>query len=219
VNGVHDMGGMHGMGSLDYERDEPVFHARWEGRVYAMVRAMRAWHLWTLDADRHAIETLPPHEYLAKSYYERWLAALEKQLAAHGLASPAEIEAGTPSPGSRRFSPPLTAAMTDRFVNRGLPSAQEPAVRARFQVGDRVRARLMNPTGHTRLPRYARGKSGAIVRDHGVYAFPDTAAHGRGDARQHLYSVRFAACELWGSEAAERDSVHIDMWDDYLEPA
>jgi nitrile hydratase len=77
----------------------------------------------------------------------------------------------------------------------------------------------MNPTGHTRLPRYARGKLGTITRDHGVYAFPDTNAHFQGEKRQHVYPVRFSARDLWGEHASPRDSVHLDMWDDYLEHA
>jgi nitrile hydratase subunit beta len=93
------------------------------------------------------------------------------------------------------------------------------SVAARFRAGDRVRARNMHPVGHTRLPRYARGKLGTINADHGVFVFPDTNAHFLGENPQHLYSVRFAARELWGEQASARDSVFIDMWDDYLEPA
>ena len=88
-----------------------------------------------------------------------------------------------------------------------------------FKVGQRVRARNINPVGHTRLPRYVRGKTGTVIRDHGVYVFPDTNAHAQGEKRQHVYSVRFTARELWGADASPRDSVHLDMWDDYLERA
>jgi nitrile hydratase len=218
MNGVHDMGGMHGMGPVPYEQHEPVFHHAWEGRVYAMVRSMRAWRRWTLDSDRHAIEQLPPADYLRMSYYERWFAALVEQLVRHGLTTREEIASGRPAPGTRKVTPALTSEMAARALNRGLPAADEPAVRPTFTVGDRVRARNLNPAGHTRLPRYVRGKRGHIVRDHGVYDFPDTAAHGLGDNRQHVYSVRFAARELWGDAAPPRDSVHLDLWDDYLEP-
>lgn len=85
----------------------------------------------------------------------------------------------------------------------------------RFQVGDRVRAKVINPPGHTRLPRYARGHVGRIVRDHGVYPFPDTAFEG--DERpQHVYNVEFRAHDLWGEEASERDTLRVDLWDDHL---
>jgi nitrile hydratase len=100
---------------------------------------------------------------------------------------------------------------------RGLPPAGDPAVLPQFAVGQHVRARNLHPAGHTRLPRYARGKNGQIARDHGVYVFPDTNARYEGEKRQHVYSVRFTARELWGEAASPRDSVYIDLWDDYLE--
>jgi len=93
------------------------------------------------------------------------------------------------------------------------------AVTARFDTGERVRARDINPVGHTRLVRYARGKTGTIHMDHGVFLFPDTNALFLGEKPQHVYSVRFTARELWGEQAPPQDSVYIDMWDDYLEPA
>ena len=219
MNGVHDMGGMHGMGPVEYEKDEPVFHAAWEGRVYALNRALRAWRKWTLDTDRHGIEVLPPAEYLRMSYYERWATRMFKQVVQFGLVTKEELESGRPAPGTPKASPPLTAAMSSRFLSRGIPSSDDPKVRPLFKVGQRVRARNIHPAGHTRLPRYARGKVGTIVRDHGVYSFPDTTAHFLGEKRQHVYSVRFAARELWGDSASPRDFIYIDMWDDYLERA
>ena len=218
MNGVHDMGGMQGMGPVHHEKDEPVFHERWEARIYALNRAMRAWRLWNLDTDRHALEVMPAADYLRMSYYERWLTRLENQVVKYGLVTSAEFESGKPADSNRK-SPPLTAAMSDRFVSRGIAPAQDPKVTPHFKVGQRVRARLINPVGHTRLPRYARGKMGTVARDHGVYLFPDTNAHFLGEKRQHVYSVRFAARELWGPAASERDFVHLDMWDDYLERA
>ncbi len=217
MNGVHDMGGQQGMGPVQYEKDEPVFHASWEGRIYALNRAMRAWRKWNLDTDRHALETMSPLDYLRMSYYERWVNRLEAQLVNYGIATREELQSGKPAPGSIRATPVFTLATASRWLNRGIPSNQDSAVRPLFRVGQRVRARNINPTGHTRLPRYARGKAGVIVRDHGVYVFPDTNAHFQGEKRQHVYSVRFTARELWGDAASQRDSVHIDMWDDYLE--
>jgi nitrile hydratase beta subunit len=219
MNGVHDMGGMHGMGPVPHEQNEPVFHEAWEARVYALTRAMRAHGRWNLDSDRYEIESLAPADYLRMSYYERWLASLVRRLVKTGIVTRAEVESGTAAAGAGRATAALLASMTPQFVSRHIPSARDAGVPPEFAVGDRVRARLMNPAGHTRLPRYARGKSGTIVRDHGVYAFPDTNAHGLGEKRQHVYSVRFAGSELWGPEASPRDFVHLDMWDDYLERA
>ena len=217
MNGVHDMGGQQGMGPVQYEKDEPVFHASWEGRIYALNRAMRAWRKWSLDTDRHALETMPPVDYLRMSYYERWVKRLEEQLVSYGFVTQDELRSGKPAPGSGRATPVFTLATASRWVNRGIASSHEPAVRPLFKVGQRVRARNINPTGHTRLPRYARGRAGVVMRDHGVYLFPDTNAHFQGEKRQHVYSVRFTARELWGERPSERDSVYIDMWDDYLE--
>jgi nitrile hydratase len=218
MNGVHDMGGMQGMGPIRYEKDEPVFHARWESRVYALTRAMRAWHKWNLDAWRHDIELLPPAEYLRLTYYEKWLAVLEKQVVRYGLVKKEELASGKVAPGSSKATPALTPEEAQR-ITRALPSSKDPAILSQFQVGDSVRARNMNPIGHTRLPRYVRGKTGRVIHDHGVYVYPDTNSRYEGEHRQHVYSVRFAARELWGGQGSLRDFVHLDLWDDYLEHA
>ena len=190
MNGVHDMGGMQGMGPIRYEKNEPVFHEPWEGRAYAMSRAMGAWRKWTLDHCRHAIELLPAAEYLRSSYYERWFTLLVQQLLDHGFVTEDEVASGDAAPGGVLATPALTADMA-LALNRRIPSADEPGVKPQFRVRQRVRALNINPPGHTRLPRYARGKVGTIVRDHGVYIFPDTVAHDLGDKRQHVYSRPF----------------------------
>ena len=216
MNGVHDMGGMQGMGPVQYEKNEPVFHARWEGRVYAIDRSLTAFRKWNIDAWRHDIELIPPADYLRMSYYEKWLAAMESRILKYGLVTPEELASGRPAHGSAKSTPAFTVAMA-HANRRDLPSSDDPSVAPLFQVGQRVRARMINPLGHTRLPRYARGKAGEIVRDHGVYAFPDSNSLFQGQQRQHLYSVRFTARELWGDSASPRDSVHLDLWDNYLE--
>ena len=220
MNGVHDLGGMQGMGPIPYEKDEPVFHEPWEGRVYAITRALRAWRLWTLDHSRHSIEQLPQDEYLRMSYYERWFASSAVALALqHGMITEEELRTGHAAAGSTRATPALDATRAASTPGRGIPSAVEPAIKPRFRVGQHVHTRNFNPAGHTRLPRYARDKRGEVVRDHGVYDFPDTVAHDLGTKRQHVYAVRFAARELWGEAASARDSVHLDLFEDYLERA
>jgi nitrile hydratase beta subunit len=218
MNGVHDLGGMHGMGPIPREENEPVFHHAWEGRVYALDRSLAAHQRWTLDAWRHDIELLPPADYLRMSYYEKWLAAMERRVVRYGFLTPEELKSGKAARDSAKAVPALTVAMAINY-KRNLPSPRDPSIKPLFHPGQRVRARNLHPAGHTRLPRYARGKSGEIARDHGVHDFPDTSAAGLGPKRQHLYSVRFAARELWGEAASPRDSVYIDLWDDYLEPA
>jgi nitrile hydratase beta subunit len=219
MNGVHDMGGMQGMGPVQYEHDEPVFHAPWEGRVWALTRALGAWRKWNIDAGRHAIERLPPADYLRMSYYERWLVRMEAQIVEFGLVTKEELATGRPAAGTTPVTPPYTMASAARVLNRGIASSREPAIRPLFTVGQPVRARNIQPAGHTRLPRYARGKAGVIVRDHGVYVFADTNAHFQGEQRQHVYAVRFTARELWGEQASPRDAVHLDLWDAHLERA
>ena len=220
MNGIHDMGGMHGFGPVQAEKDEPVFHEPWEGRTHALNRALGAWKKWNIDTGRFGIEQIPPAEYLRMSYYEKWFTRNVELLVKTGLVSRAELESGRPEPGSALRTPPLRAGGVAAIaLDRGIASSVEPAVTPLFAIGDPVRAKNIQPVGHTRLPRYARGKTGEIHLDHGVYAFPDTSAHGLGENRQHVYSVRFAARELWGDEAPARDSVHIDLWDEYLERA
>ena len=219
MNGVHDMGGMHNMGRLEREASEPVFHHPWEGRVYAMTRVMRQRNgPWCLDAHRHAIELLPPADYLRMSYYEKWLTVLGRQLLDTATVTQAEIDAEQPAGGAApRATPAVKAADVPSIVDLRPTARRDTPATAHFKAGQRVRARNIHPTGHTRLPRYARGKAGVIARDRGVFVFPDAHAHDRGDKAQHLYSVRFTARELWGESASAHDSVYLDMWDDYLE--
>jgi nitrile hydratase len=219
MNGVHDMGGMQDMGPIPYAKDEPVFHDSWEGRVFALSRALAALQKWNLDASRHQLEQLPPADYLRMSYYEKWAARMVVQLLKYNLATPEEIESGKPSRCSPMQTPPLTADAALTLIRSGAPASRDVPATARFQVGQSVRARNINPTGPTRLPRYARGKPGTVERDRGVFVFPDTNGLFLGEKPQHLYSVRFSARELWGEQAAPRDSVYIDMWDDYLAAA
>jgi nitrile hydratase subunit beta len=219
VNGVHDMGGMHGFGPVLAEVDEPVFHHEWERRAFALTVAMARPGGWTIDRSRHARESLPPAQYLASSYYEIWLAALERLLVEHGLATQAEIEAGrsdappSPVPGILEAG---TVAVT---LARGSPVLRLASAPARFARGDRVRALDLNPRGHTRLPRYVRGRFGTVTSVHGAHVFPDTNAHGQGEQPRWLYGVAFAAQDLWGPDARADDTVHLDLWEPYLAPA
>ena len=216
-DGIHDMGGMGGMGSVEPEPNEPVFHAPWERRVFAMRRLLVPWGLggnW--GSFRFAQERVPAVDYLRFSYYERWFTALVDLLRANGVVTEAELASGaadkeTPRP-ERRERPPRAP------LGFGLLDLDVPA---RFAVGDAVRARDVHPAGHIRLPRYARGKPGKVIRDNGVYALQDTDARGRqlGDFPQHVYTVRFTARELWGERGNDRDAVYVELWEDYLEPA
>jgi nitrile hydratase len=219
MNGIHDLGGMQDMGPIPYEKTEPVFHGRWEGRIFAINRATGAWRKWSLDASRFQRELIPPAEYLRMSYYERWVEGVVGLLVKTGLVTQEEIESGQPALGTSKFSPPLTPDKVGPLLAHGAPANRDVPSEPQFWTGQPVRARNIHPEGHTRLPRYARGKAGVIVRDHGVFVFPDTNALFQGEQPRRLYCVRFSAQDLWGLEARAQDSVYLDMWESYLEAA
>ncbi len=172
MNGVHDMGGMQDMGPIQYERNEPVFHVPWEGRALAMVLAAAAWRKWSLDSFRHQIERIPPADYLRMSYYEKWLTAVTERLIASGLITRAELESGTPAPGSSKATPALTAADVPSMRRSGALASRAVEVAPRFHPGQQVRTRNIHPTGHTRLPRYARDKQGCHRAESRRLCFP-----------------------------------------------
>jgi len=221
MNGVHDMGGMHGFGPVVAERDEPVFHTPWERRAFALTMAMGAWRRWNLDMSRYARERMPPAEYLAASYYERWLWGLGTLLVEHDFVTPEELHhrRGLPAAAAAPLSGALTADGVPRLLRNRRAARLPDPVPPKFKPGDRVAARNVHPTGHTRLPRYVRGHRGVIDRDHGVFVFADSHAAGLGPKPQHVYSVRFTGRELWGPAAPANDAVYVDLWDDHLDPA
>jgi nitrile hydratase len=219
VNGVHDMGGMHGLGPIAPDPGEPLFHAPWEARALALTLAAGAWGRWTLDASRHQRESIPGPDYLRMSYYEKWITALEALLVGADLITEAELAAGAPAAGAVPAIPPLTADQVATVMARGGPTNRTIADPPAFAVGEAVRARNLNPVGHTRLPRYVRGRTGRITHHHGAHVFPDANAHGLGEAPQPLYQVRFETSALWGPEAGGRGAVYLDLWEAYLERA
>ncbi len=218
TNSLHDMGGMHGFGRVEPEPNEPPFHATWEGRVFAMQRAMGFTGLWTIDAGRASLEALPPLEYLGSSYYRRWFLGLENRLLQRGLVGDDEIAAGRSLRPGSGLPRTLTPADVGRTLKRG-EFARATNQPARFKEGDRVRTKNINATTHTRLPRYARGKTGTIEAVRGCHVFPDTAALGAGDNPQWLYAVVFPARELWGEDADPAVKVSIEAFEPYLIPA
>lgn len=222
MNGGHDLGGMHGLGRINAEAEaqEPVFHADWEKRVFGLVRAAGALGKWNSDMSRHARERQHPADYLRHSYYENWLAGLEKLLVETGLVTAEELASGQAS------------QLADEAIRKRLLRAEEVAIAEargsrvempadappRFRPGDRVRARNRHPAGHTRQPRYVRGRVGVIHEHHGSHVLPDLSSEGVRVGR-HLYCVRFEASELWGENANGNSAIYVDLWEDYLEPA
>lgn len=216
MNGVHDMGGMHGLGAIAPEPEGQVFHRAWEARVHALNLASptRA----NIDVGRHQRELIPAAEYLAMSYYEKWFRGLSELLVKNGLMTAAELASGHADPAAPKGTPRFGAEEVPAILTTRVSYVREASAPT-FDVGDAVRARNINSTGHTRLPRYVRGRLGVIERRHGAHVFPDANAHGQGEDPRPLYTVRFTARELWGEKAPARDSVSLDLWEPYLERA
>jgi nitrile hydratase len=212
-----DLGGRSGFGAVRPDADDAPFHAAWEARALALTLAMGATGAWNLDMSRAARETLPGYARL--SYYEIWIAALQRLLLERGLVDTDELAAGHARHPGAPLPHRLHAAEVAAALARGTPTSRTPTAPARFAVGERVRTRCQPVAHHTRLPGYAHGRIGTVERLLGVHVFADTHAQGLGEHPQWLYSVAFASEELWGLDATPGASVAIDAWESYLEPA
>ena len=213
MNGIHDMGGMHGLGEIGYKESAPGYDEPWEVRLFALVQAMRTGGL------RAYIEGIPAPDYLRMGYYERWYTALITRIIERGSVTVAEVDSGRADPASAKATPALTPEIARDLLSRSTKTEQDIELAPRFHVGDSVRGRNMNPATHTRMPRYTRGKTGVVERDRGVFDLPDIEQTSAEPKPQHVYLIRYAGRELWGEEAPPNDSLYIDMWEDYLEPA
>ncbi|MFP5068429.1 nitrile hydratase subunit beta [Pseudonocardia nantongensis] len=219
MNGAHDLGGAMGFGPVEPEPEDVRFHAGWEALVLALTLAAARPGGWSIDESRHARESLPPPLYLNLTYYEIWLAATEKLLVAHGLVGADELAAGRSLRPGVPAPEPLDAAATAEVLATGAPTERAEPAPPRFGPGDRVRARVMHPRGHTRLPRYVRGRCGVVESRRGAHVLPDARAHGDGEAPEQLYTVVFAGEELWGPDADPTTTISVDAWESYLERA
>ena len=218
MEGAHDMGGVAWSGPVEPEPDEPVFHAPWERRAFAITMAMAMPGGWNIDMSRFARENRPPGEYLSKSYYQIWLAGLQRLMLERGLIASDEIEAAKPLHPAKPVARILTPAGVAAVLHRGGPTDREARSPALFAIGDRVRTKVIHPPTHTRLPRYVRGHVGTIEMLHGVHVFPDSNSLGNEDP-QWLYTVTFDGRELWGQDGDSSVKISVDAWESYLEPA
>lgn len=222
MNGVHDLGGMDGFGPIDAEpeSEEPLFHAPWERRAFAVTLAMGALGQWSIDSARHARERQHPVDYLENSYYENWIVGLETLLIELGIVTSEELATGQAAgPAAEELQAhKLTGENVAAVLAIGSPTTMKGKKPPRFAVGGKVRAHPTHTIGHTRVPRYVRGRPGTIAGWHGVHIFADMSAHGLKEG-QDLYSVRFEAKALWGVEDVGRGAVYVDLWDNHLEPA
>ena len=216
MNGGQDLGGMMGFGPVMPEAESEIFHEEWEKKAFALTLAMGGLGRWNIDQARHARETLHPVDYLGSPYYDIWIKALAKLMLKEGLVTEEELVLG------HSIAPPvpLSAVSPERIVTMmaaGTQYERPTETGAKFNVGDRVVTHNDHPSGHTRLPRYARARQGVIDRVIGYFVFPDAAAAGAGDMPQWLYTVTFTGTELWGAAADASSVVSIDAWESYLE--
>lgn len=217
MNGPQDLGGQMGFGPVAPEADEPYFHAWWEKRALGVTLAAGAMGAWNIDESRHARESLHPADYYSSSYYEIWIKALETLLKRHGFVTEAELAAGQALGKGAQPRRVLQAADVKAALAKGGPCDRPVAAAPLFKSGDRVRTITINPAGHTRLPRYARGKVGVIDAVREGFVFPDSNAHGQGEHPQWVYTVVFDGREIWGQGSDPTLSVSIDAWESYLE--
>lgn len=219
MNGPHDMGGMQCYGAVEPEKDEPVFHANWEKRALAMTVGMGFAGQWNLDISRFARESLPYDFYLTKSYYQIWIAGLQNLMLERGMVTPNELQTGMPETKGIQVKRVVKPDEMPAALAAGGPVERETTVEPSFKIGEKVRSLNINPQTHTRLPRYIRGKLGQIVTIHGCHVFPDSNSKAEGENPQWLYSVCFDAQELFGKGAEENNTIMVDCWEPYLEPA
>ena len=225
MDGVHDLGGLEGLGSVNPTPSEPVFFSEWERTTFTMLIPAMLGGI-NLDEFRHGIEKMHPAEYLSSRYYEHWLHTIEHGLGEKGVIDADELEART-----QRYREDPDAPLPDREdaeqvemllgvlrtgASTKMPTDAPPA----FTAGDPVRVRTYHPTGHTRAARYVRGKQGVVDHVYDSFVFPDSNAHGRGEHAHYVYRVRFTAEEVWGEATSEPNQViYLDLWEPYLEPA
>jgi nitrile hydratase subunit beta len=219
MDGIHDLGGMQGFGPIEPTASEPPFGEAWEGRTHGLLLSLMSSGAFPPGSFRHAIERMDPVHYLTSGYYEHWLAAIDTLVRELGHAGPEEIEewmqrvqAGEPVP--QRSDPGRTELIRTLMASYR-DAAQRPGAGA-FVPGDRLRVRNASHGGHTRCPRYVRGRCGTVERVHADAPLPDAQASG-GTDREVFYTVAFDARELW-QDAEPGHVVYVDLWESYLEP-
>ncbi len=222
---AHDIGGVKGLGAVEIEQNEPVFHSDWERRIFGITMATLGKGLYGIEHFRSGIEQIPILPYMESSYYERWIATLEHNLIGSGVLSEDEIDARAaelsrdPDAEIGRRDEPESCEMLLGAIHGGMSPEREVEAERRFDIGDRVIASGTDAAGHTRLPRYVRGKQGTITRLDKAFVYPETNVLGEGENPEWCYCVRFEADEVWGGDAEDRAPVYVDVWESYLTPA
>ena len=216
------MGGRFGNGAIQPASiKDKIFKETWHARALAVTLATGSLRQWNLDMSRHARECLPPRDYFAFSYYDKWISALANLLVARGVISSAEF-----SDPIQKMHPlssrKLLAVEVAKVLSKGAPTSRSVEDPPKFLVGQNVKTRRAQNKfvsgGHTRLPKYAERSKGKIEICHGAHVFPDAHAHDLGEQPEHLYTVSFLASELWESPENPNDTLCVDIWESYMEP-
>ena len=215
---IADMGGMQGfVGPIVVEGNEPPFHEEWERRAFAMALLAMRTSGTNLDSFRHALARQHPLDYLADGYYGRWLKCAENLLVDSSIIDPGAVEARARRMlGEEVEEPPAPEPAKPDYKPTAAGSIRQVDDPPKFAVGDRVRTRDLHPTGHTRLARYVRRRTGTVVAIRPAQVLPDTHAHFLGENAQHVYTVAFGSAELWGP-GAETFTLNADLYESYLE--
>ena len=216
MDGVHDLGGRQGFGPIAVDEPEEPFHAAWEARMWGIARALRRPPEWTIDWWRHGRELIDPADYLTRPYYDQWMQTYAALLVDSGLVSVAELAAGSAQTSAPDLGAPMTPEAVPEAATAMTRYDREMARAPAYAVGDRVRAKAMGATGHTRLPAYVRGRLGVIEACRGAHLLPDAGARGE-ERAEPLYAVGFEAAVLWPEAGERRDRVYVDLWESYLE--
>lgn len=231
MDGVHDIGGMHGFGAVVVPGSEAPYHERWEARVFALYLLVGIEGLGGPPSGRATREQMEPSHYLAASYYERWLWSAERQLERKGTIRPGEVERmaqrlqghglqeqaehdNQPQPPRPGDPEQARRALGELRRPEPMPAPAEPP---RFAPGDQVRVRRMRPARHTRCPRYVRGAAGVVERVQGRDLLPELAAYGEEGSPEPVYAVRFSSETLFGQDGRPPWTVTVDLWEGYLE--
>jgi nitrile hydratase beta subunit len=207
MDGIYDLGGVAGFGPVRIEANEPTFHEPWEATAFRLlVGSVVALDAFNADEYRHAIERIEPVRYLQARYYERVLTGVTTLLVEKGFVQLSDLEARA----GGRF--PLAGP-----ARPNLDDGRSASASARFSIGDRVRVKNDHQPGHTRVPKYVRGRTGVVTHVAPPFSYPDASAHGLPPRSEPTYHVEFAAAELWGEGGEEGVSVFVDLWESYLE--
>lgn len=219
MDGIHDMGGTEGWGSVEIDPNEPVFKEDWEARAFALSLASMGVSGTNLDAFRHGLERLHPVDYLSEGYYGRWISTAELLCVDSGILAPGAVAARARTlRGEQVDEPADVETRKPQYERGGAGSLRQIEDAPKFEAGQTIRASSQRKSGHTRLPAYVRGRTGTVIARRPAAVLPDSTAHFVGEDPQHVYTVEFDSTELWG-ENAEKSKVRIDLFESYMEAA